>query len=217
MGTWGQSASAMRTVSLVFLLFLCLIPLTTRSSPSPLFNLILGGEKEESEKQIEEVFGGPPCTVPEVIAQKVECKASLENHCNNVYEDYCITEQVGEECKKEVRKDCKKTYTTECVTEWVRECEKEEFFEIVEEEPVTKQRERCQQNPKQLCKSTPQEECTETPKTICRPVGQLDCTKILVREDCREIPSLICKPHVLKSIEIPCGKGEKKFHKKNKV
>merc|ERR1712168_1590029 len=116
----------------VFLLSLCLIPLTTRSSPSPLFNLILGGEKEESEKQIEEVFGGPPCTVPEVIAQKVECKASLENHCNNVYEDYCITEQVGEECKKEVRKDCKKIYTTECVTEWVRECEQEENVEEAE-------------------------------------------------------------------------------------
>ena len=202
----------------VFLLFLCLMPLTTRSSPHPLFNLILGGEKEESEKQIEEVFGGPPCTVPEVIAQKVECKASLENHCNNVYEDYCITEQVGEECKKEVRKDCKKIYTTECVTEWVRECEQEEYVEDGEGEPVKKQRERCQQNPKQLCKSTPQEECLETPKTVCRPVGQLDCTKILVREDCREIPSLVCKPHVLKSVEVPCtGKEAKKFHKKNPV
>merc|ERR1711862_1043538 len=137
----GQLDTAMNTATIVSLLSLCLLPLTTRASPHPLLNLILGGEKGESDKQIEEVFGGPPCTVPEVINQKVECKASLENHCNNVYEDYCITEQVGEECKKEVRKDCKKVYTTECVTEWVRECEQEEYVESGEGEPVKKQRE----------------------------------------------------------------------------
>merc|ERR1711892_749005 len=175
----------------------------------------LGAKKE---RQIEEEYGGPDCTVPGIIDQKVECKHSLETHCNNVYEDYCVTEQVGEECRKEVRKDCKKTYTTECITEWVRECKQEEYIDTEQEEPVKKKRERCQQNPKQLCKSTPEEKCTETPSTVCRPVAQLDCPKILKREDCREIPSLICKPQVLKSIEIPCGgKKLRKFLKKNRI
>merc|ERR1712013_864101 len=113
MGTNAQLDTAMNTATIVSLLSLCLLPLITRASPHPLLNLILGGKKGESDKQIEEVFGGPLCTVPEVINQKVECKASLENHCNNVYEDYCITEQVGEECKKEVRKDCKKILVRE--------------------------------------------------------------------------------------------------------
>lgn len=223
----------------VCLLSLWMVVLT-RAAPHPLLNFILSGDGGKEEKRIEEWFGGPPCTVPEVIDQKVECVKSLETHCNNVYEDYCITEQIGEECQKEVRKDCKKTYTTECITEWLRECEQEEYIENISvceeklsqeckssasgldckdvpstncnEQPVKKQREKCQQNPKQSCRSTPKEECQETPKTVCRPVAQLDCTKILQREDCREIPSLTCKPNVLVSVDVPCTgkKGQKK-------
>merc|ERR1711913_262416 len=116
----GQSHTGMAAIRVkvkVSVLFLFLTLVTIRASPHPLLNFLLSGEKEE--KLIEEEFAGPPCTVPEVTQQKVVCVAGLETHCNNVYEDYCITEQVGEECRKEVT------------------------------------------------------------KTVCRPVGQLDCTKIL--------------------------------------
>jgi len=212
--------------------------LTQLATPHLLLNIFLEGEK--GEHQVEKVFGGPPCTVPEITDQQVECVASLQQHCNNVYEDYCVTLPVGEECKKEVQKDCKNTYTTECITEWVKVCEEEDYIEyqadcqeklsqecqavssgleckdipttICSQKPVKKQRSKCQQNPKQQCKSTPESNCKDIPKTVCRPTAKLHCTKLLKREDCREIPSLNCKPTIIQSVDVPCGGGKfKKF------
>jgi len=237
----------MKTLVFVFLLTVfCSYLHDANAAPHPILNFLFGANGDKKEEQIiEQEFGGPPCTVPEIFDQQIECLANLENHCNNIYEDYCITEQIGEDCKEELRRDCKKTYTTECITEFIKECKEEEYIDTIKvcdekleqecesstsgleckdvpskeckDKPVQRKRKRCQENPQQQCKSTPQENCTDQTERVCRPVSQLDCTKILKREDCREIPSLICKPKVLVAVDIPCtGKEQKKFHKKGK-